>query len=186
VSTSVETRAEAGQTLPNGTWNVDPVHSHTGFAVEYVVGTFRGSFSPIEGKLEVTDDGQAILSGSAPVAGVKVQDENLAAHLQSPEFFDLERTPKITFRSTAIERAGEQLAIRGDLTIKGVVLPIEATGTITEPTEDAHGGVRFGLELVTTIDRTKFGIEWNDDLPNGKPALADEVQLSAELILVRA
>src|SRR5437763_4862611 len=90
MSAAVETR----QTLPVGTWNLDPVHSQVGFAVEYVIGTFRGSFSPVTAKLEVGEDGAAALTGSAPVNGVKVQDENMQAHLQSPEFFDAERTPQ--------------------------------------------------------------------------------------------
>jgi polyisoprenoid-binding protein YceI len=169
-----------------GTWNVDPVHSHVGFEVQFVVGPFRGSFSPVEAKLEVGEDGAATLTGLAPVAGVRVQDENLAAHLQSPEFFDLERTPEITFRSSEIERSGDEIAVKGDLTIKGVTQPVKAKGTITDPAEDAHGGVRFGLRLETTVDRTKFGIDWNNPLPSGESALANEVRLTAELYLVKA
>src|SRR5919206_1754476 len=115
-----ETRA-----LPAGTWNVDPVHSTVGFAVNYIVGTFHGSFSPVDAKLEVTEDGQR-LTGSAPVSGVKVQDENLAAHLQSPDFLDAERAPEITFESTAVRRDGERVEVEGDLTIKGVTLPVKA------------------------------------------------------------
>src|SRR5690242_12313633 len=87
---------ETTTALPVGAWNVDPVHSQVGFAVEYVVGTFRGSFSPVDAKLDVAEDGAATLSGKAPVSGVKVQDENLEAHLQSPDFFDAERAPEIT------------------------------------------------------------------------------------------
>jgi polyisoprenoid-binding protein YceI len=181
MSTILETR----QAIPTGTWNIDPVHSHVGFEVEYVVGTFRGSFSPVDAKLEVAD-GTGTLTGSAPVAGVKVQDQNLTAHLQSPEFFDIERTPEVTFVSTEIERSGDEITIKGDLTIKGVTAPVEGKGTITDPAEDAHGGVRFGLKLETTVDRTKFGLNWNTPLPSGEPALANEVTLTAELYLVRA
>jgi polyisoprenoid-binding protein YceI len=182
VSTITETR----QSLPAGTWNVDPVHSQIGFAVEYVVGTFRGSFSPVAATLEVGDDGAAHLTGSAPVTGVKVQDENLSAHLQSPEFFDAERTPDITFNSTSVRRSGDEIAIAGDLTIKGTTHPIEARGTITDPADDPYGGVRLGLKLETTVDRTEYGLNWNNPLPNGKPSLANDVQLTAELYLVKA
>jgi polyisoprenoid-binding protein YceI len=182
VSTITQTR----ESLPVGTWNVDAVHSQIGFAVDYVVGTFRGSFSPLEARLEVGEDGTAVLTGSAPVTGVKVQDENLSAHLQSPEFFDAERTPDISFSSTAVRRSGEQIAIAGDLTIKGATRPIEAQGTITDPADDPYGGVRFGLKLETTIDRTQFGLNWNNPLPNGEPSLANDVTLTAELYLVKA
>jgi polyisoprenoid-binding protein YceI len=183
MSTILDTR-EAQKALPAGTWKVDPIHSHVGFAVEYVVGSFRGSFSPIDAQLEVGEDG-AVLTGSVPVDGIRVQDENLTAHLQSPEFFDLERTPQITFRSSEIARSGDEVAIKGDLTIRGVAQPVEARGTITDPTEDAHGQVRFGLRLETVVDRTGFGLNWNNPLPSGEPALANEVALTAELALVK-
>src|SRR5438128_4682717 len=107
------TITQTEQALPTGTWNVDPVHSQVGFAVDYVVGTFRGSFSPLEAQLDVAEDGSAILIGSVPVTGVRVQDENLSAHLQSPEFFDAERTPEIKFTSTEVRRTGDEISIAG-------------------------------------------------------------------------
>jgi polyisoprenoid-binding protein YceI len=181
MSTAVET-----QTLPTGTWNLDPIHSQVGFAVEYVIGTFRGTFSPVDAKLDVSEDGSARLTGSAPVNGVNVQDENLSAHLQAPDFFDAERTPQITFESNRIERSGDELTVEGDLTIRGVTLPVEAKGKLTDPADDPYGGVRFGIHLDATIDRTKFGLNWNNPLPNGKPSLANPVTLTADLVLVRA
>src|SRR4051794_26881783 len=111
------------QSLPVGTWALDPVHSQVGFSVDYHVGTFRGSFSPVNATLEVNEDG-ARLSGSAPVSGVKVQDENLTAHLLSPEFFDAERAPEITFASTQISQSGDWIELTGELTIRGTTLPV--------------------------------------------------------------
>ena len=180
------TITQTEQALPVGTWNVDPVHSQVGFAVEYIVGTFRGSFSPVDAKLVVSEDGSAILTGNAPVSGITVQDENLTTHLQSPEFFDIERTPEITFTSNEIRRSGSEIAIDGELTISGTSQPVRLKGTIGEPTDDPYGGVRFGLKLETTIDRTQFGLNWNNPLPNGEPSLANDVTLSAELYLVKA
>jgi polyisoprenoid-binding protein YceI len=172
-------------TLPTGTWNVDPVHSQVGFAVEYIIGTFRGSFSPVEGKLTVRADGAAELAGSTSAASVKVQDENLGTHLLSPEFFDAERTPVVTFSATDVERDGDDVTVNGELTIKGIAKPVTLTGTIADPVEDAYGNDRVGLTLETTVDRTDFGLNWNVPLPNGKPALANDVKLTAELYLVR-
>jgi polyisoprenoid-binding protein YceI len=172
-------------TLPEGTWNVDPVHSTVGFAVDYMVGTFTGTFSPVEARVEVTEDGQR-LTGTAPVSGVRVQDENLTAHLQSPDFFDAERAPEITFASREIRRDGEGIEIDGDLTIKNRTLPVRATGTVTEPADDPFGGVRYALRLEAEVDRTEYGITWNNPLPNGKPSLANRVRISAELYLVKA
>jgi polyisoprenoid-binding protein YceI len=171
--------------LPTGTWNVDPVHSQVGFAVDYLVGTFRGSFSPVAGTLAVAEDGAAELSGSAQVAGIKVQDENLSTHLLSPDFFDAERTPELSFSATDIRRSGDDVTVNGELTIRGATNPVELTGTISDPIEDAYGNDRIGLTLETTVDRTRFGLNWNLPLPNGKPALANDVTVTAELFLVR-
>jgi polyisoprenoid-binding protein YceI len=171
--------------LPAGTWNLDPVHSTVGFAVDYMVGTFTGTFAPVDARAEVSEDGQR-LTGSAPVAGVRVQDENLTAHLQSPDFFDAERAPEIAFESRAIRRDGDAVEIDGDLTIKNRTLPVKATGTVTEPADDPFGGVRYALRLAAEVDRTEYGMTWNNPLPNGKPSLANRVKINAELYLVKA
>ena len=171
--------------LPAGTWTVDSVHSQVGFAVGYHVGTFRGSFTPVDAKLEVGDDGAAKLSGSVAVSGVRVQDENLAAHLQSPDFFDAERAPEITFVSSAVRPAGDQLEIEGELTIRGTTVPVTARGRVGEQ-QEYMGRPYFGLELEAAIDRTRFGLNWNNPLPSGEQALANDVTITAELFLTRA
>jgi len=172
--------------LPTGTWSVDPVHSQVGFALDYMGGTFRGSFSPVAGTLEVAEDGAATITGAAQVAGINVQDENLAAHLLSPEFFDAERTPELHFSADGIRRSGAEVAVDGDLIIKGITRPVELTGTIGDPIEDAYGKDRVALTLQTTIDRTEFGLNWNLQLPSGEPALSNDVTITAELYLVKA
>jgi polyisoprenoid-binding protein YceI len=172
--------------LPTGTWSVDPVHSQVGFAVDYLVGTFRGSFSPVEGTLAVAEDGATELKGSAQASSIKVQDENLGTHLLSPDFFDAERAPEIRFSATDVRRSGDDVVVRGELTIKGTTRPVELTGTTNAPIQDAYGNDRIGLTLETTIDRTQFGLNWNLPLPNGEPALANDVTLTAELFLVKA
>ena len=174
------------QSLPTGTWQLDPVHSSIGFEIEYIVGVFRGQFRDVDASFSVGDDGAVALRGSARVASVDVKDENLAAHLQSPEFFDAELHPQLHFRSTDVERAGNELAVRGELTIKGITQPVELTGTIADPVTDAFGRERIGLTLSTTVDRTSFGLDWNVPLPTGKPALANEVTLVAELYFVKS
>jgi polyisoprenoid-binding protein YceI len=168
------------QTLPTGTWNADPVHSEIGFAVDYMAGTFRGTFSTFSARLA---DGR--LEGSADVASVQVKDPNLEAHLQSPEFFDTERHPQLRFSSDGISRSGDEVTVSGELTIKGHTEPVELRGAIGEPAGDPYGGERFGLRLQTTVDRTRFGLNWNAPLPSGEPALANDVTLTAELQLVK-
>jgi polyisoprenoid-binding protein YceI len=172
--------------LPIGTWNVDPVHSQVGFAVDYMVGTFRGSFSPVEATLAVDEEGAVELKGSAHASSIKVQDSNLSTHLLSPDFFDAERTPAIGFSATDVRRSGDEVTVRGELTIKGITRPVTLTGTISDSVEDAYGNDRIGLTLGTRVDRTAFGLNWNLPLPNGRPALANDVTLTAELYLVKA
>ena len=167
--------------LQTGTWKADAAHSRVEFAVDYMTGTFRGSFSPFEATLE---DG--VLRGAAKVADVKVQDENLAGHLQSPDFFDAERTPAISFASTEIALDGPSAIVKGELTIRGATHPVELSGTISEPITDPYGQERVGVRLAGSVDRTAFGINWNNPLPSGQPALANDVRLSAELYLVKA
>ncbi len=78
------------------------------------------------------------------------------------------------------------MTIDGELTIKGHTEPVELTGTITDPIEDPYGRTRIGLTIATTVDRTTFGLDWNVPLPNGEPALANDVTLTAELYLAKA
>jgi polyisoprenoid-binding protein YceI len=163
-----------------GTWALDPVHSTIGFELPYLAGIFRGQFRAVDAKLTADS-----LSGSAQVASIDVKDENLVAHLQSPEFFDAERHPELTFASNSIERTGEDLTIRGDITIRGTTKPVELTGTLAGPFTDGFGRERVNVKLETTVDRTDFGLNWNMPLPNGEPALQHEVKIVAELFFVR-
>jgi polyisoprenoid-binding protein YceI len=166
------------QVVPTGTWSIDKVHSTIGFAIDYMAGTFQGSFGDVDAELS---DGA--LRGKARVASIQVNDPNLAAHLQGPEFFDAERHPELAFESKEVRRDGDKLTIDGEITIKGHTEPVEITGVISEPINDPYGGERFGLKLETKVDRTKFGVNWNNPLPSGEPALADEVTLIAEVQL---
>jgi len=176
---------EAGtRTLPTGSWAIDPVHSSVDFEVDYLGGAFRGQFSDVEARLAV-DESTFSLEGSAAVASVEVKDENLEAHLQSPDFFDAERYPRLGFEASEIVRSDDGVKIPGKITIKGVTQPVELTGRISEPITDYAGRERIGLRVETTVDRTTFGVNWNNPLPNGKPALSDQVKLTADLYFVR-
>ncbi len=172
---------DTAQALQTGTWTADPVHSHVGFSIDYMAGTFSGEFSRFEVQLA---DGR--LEGSADVASVQVKDPSLEAHLQGPEFFDAERHGKLTFAASEVTRSGNELTISGDITIKGHTEPVQIGGTISDPITDPYGNERFGLKLTTTLDRTKFGLNWNAELPTGQPALSNDVEVSADLQLVRA
>jgi polyisoprenoid-binding protein YceI len=176
---------ETTEALPTGTWGLDAVHSRLAFAVDYLVGTFRGTFSPFAATLVVDDEGSATLAGSAEVTGIKVEEPNLVGHLLAPDFFDAERTPELRFTSTDVHVADGAARVRGGLTLRGVTREVELTGTASGPLTDPYGRERLGLRLATVVDRTQFGLEWNTPLPNGRKALADEVTLEAELFFVK-
>jgi polyisoprenoid-binding protein YceI len=168
------------QALPTGTWSADTIHSTVGFAVPYMAGTFQGTFSDYEAGLS---DG--VLRGTARVASVQVRDPNLEAHLQTPDFFDAERFPELSFEAREISRSGDDLTIAGELILKGHAEPVEIKGHVNDPAADPYGGERFGLQLETTVDRTEFGLNWNNPLPSGEPALANDVTIIVDLQLVK-
>jgi polyisoprenoid-binding protein YceI len=168
-----------------GTWHLDTVHSKVAFAVDYMAGTFHGTFAPFDATLEVGEDGSAALAGKAAVENVQVQDDNLAGHLQTPDFFDAEQAPEITFTSTSLTFDGPDVKVAGELTVRGVTRPVELTGSLGGPLVDPYGRERINLKLETAVDRTAFGIDWNAPLPTGEPALSNHVELTAELALVK-
>jgi polyisoprenoid-binding protein YceI len=159
-----------------GQWKFNAVHSSADFSVKYLVAKFRGRFEELDAHL--TD---GVLTGSVKVASVNVKDPNLIGHLQSPDFFDAEQHPEISFTSKILEIDGDTLTLDGELTLKGATNPVHAIGTVNGPTEDFMGNTRLGFTLETTINRTDFGLNWNADLPKGGKALSDEVTLIVEL-----
>ena len=174
---STSTLAPAGTT-----WAADPVHSNVAFEVEYAgVSTFRGSFRDFDATLE-----GSTLAGSARVASVDVKDEQLSGHLQSPDFFDAERHPEISFRAERLSLDNGILTGAGELTIKGVTKPVELKGRLASaPSVDPFGRERLGLTLETAIDRNAFGVAWNAPNQSGGNYLGDEVTLKADLTFVR-
>ncbi len=164
-----------------GTWNFSPVHSSAKFTVKYLVASFSGTFSDVDATYA---DGK--LSGSVKVASIVVKDENLAAHLQAPDFFDAEQFPTISFSSDTLTFDGDDVTLEGELTLKGVTKPVRATGTVQGPTEDFMGNTRLGFTRDATIDRTASGVTWTADLPKGGQALGNDVTLSVELEFIKA
>jgi polyisoprenoid-binding protein YceI len=165
-----------------GTYTLDKIHSTAGFAVKHmVVSTFRGRFEDFDATLT---DGR--FEGTVRVDSIELKDENLTAHVKSPDFFDSARFPEIRFVSTGFDRSGDDVVLRGELTIKDQTHPVEARGTISGPHEDIAGNEKIGLSLETVVDRTQFGLNWNAPLPRGGFALANDVKLTVDLELARA
>ncbi len=173
-------------TIATGTWKIDPIHSHVGFAVKHmVVSTFRGQFDSYDGALTADEDGAPRLEGHVDVDSIAVKDENLAGHLKSPDFFDSANHPQINFRSSAVNVVGEELEVEGELTIKGNTHRVSARGSVSGPHVDIAGNDKLGVELEAVIDRREYGLEWNAPLPKGGFALDNDVKLTVSLELVR-
>jgi polyisoprenoid-binding protein YceI len=110
--------------IPTGTYSVDPSHSSVGFEVRHMgIATVRGAFRRFEGTIDATGDAP-VLHGTVEVASIDTGDENRDAHLSSPEFFDVQQHPTISFRTSAIEPTdGGGLRLAGEITIKGITKP---------------------------------------------------------------
>ncbi|HET7353438.1 MAG TPA: YceI family protein [Gaiellaceae bacterium] len=170
MSTTLTTASKAA---PTGNWSADPVHSNVSFEIAYAgTNTFRGGFHEYSAGLT-----NGVLEGSAKVASVDVKDEQLNGHLQTPDFFDAERFPEITFRTSDLEH--------GELTIKGVTRPVAITASVSEPNVDPFGRERIGITLEATVDRTEYGVNWNAPNQGGGNYLGDDVTIKADLALVR-
>jgi polyisoprenoid-binding protein YceI len=174
-------------TIPTGTYSVDPSHSSVGFEVKHMgIATVHGQFRTFEGAINATGDA-LVLQGTVDVASVDTRDEQRDAHLTSPEFFDAERTPEISFHSTAAELADSgAIKLNGEITIKGITKPIELTGTVAENGEDPWGNHRIGVEVAGKVDRRDFELTWNQTLPNGNILVSNAVKLVVSISAVKA
>jgi polyisoprenoid-binding protein YceI len=169
-----------------GTFHAQPVPSSFAFAVRHSgVFWYRGSLSDVTATLY--GDGEAVvLEGCARVDSISVVEPAvLREHLLGPEFFDAERHPEMTFRSTAVRLTDDGRAeVDGDLTIRGITRPVTAVGQHAAPRAASFGEVA-GLELYATIDRREFGFDWQMELPGGGNAISWAVELAIDLLLVR-
>ena len=167
------------QQVPTGTFTIDAVHSTIGFGVKYNVGTYRTGFDQVDAQLV---DG--VLTGTAQVDSIKIDEPNFKAHVLAEDFFNAEATPTVTFRSTEIRPAADgSVEVDGELTIRGVTKPVTASGTYTSG-GDAFGNNRVGFQIEATVDRREFGLNWQNPLPNGSESLAWDVTLTVDLQLV--
>lgn len=171
--------------VPTGTYAADPVHSTIDFAVVHNgVSTFRSGFRAYEAKL--AGGVEPRLTGAVEVDSVDISEEMLKGHLLSPEFFDAERFPRLSFVSTRFEVAEDgTLQVRGELEIRGRRHEIEVSGRFAELGADLAGSARVGLSLAAQVDRRSFGLDWQAELPSGGDVLDYEVEIAVELELVR-
>ena len=170
--------------IPAGTWSIDPSWSSLEFEVRKLgLVTIKGRVPGFSGTISGGES--ATVEGVVDATSITTFDTDRDAHLQSPEFFDTQRFPELRFGSTSIETAGDELVVKGQLTIKDVTKPVELRGELSGPESDPWGNERIGLELETTVDRIAFGLEWNAPLPGGGFLLPNEVVLKANFAATR-
>lgn len=167
-------------------WAIDPAHSEVQFKVKHLmISTVTGSFKQFgaEAELEGDDLGNAHVSFWADTASIFTNDEKRDAHLRSPDFFDSEQFPKLTFTSTRIEGSGSNWKVTGDLTIKGVTKPVTLDVEWSGQAKDPWGNTKAGLNLSGKIDRKEWGLTWNAALETGGVLVSEEVRILCEVQL---
>jgi polyisoprenoid-binding protein YceI len=171
--------------IPAGTWSIDPVWSALEFEVKKVgLIPIKGRVPGFSGTIEGGE--KPSIEGTVDVSSITTFDETRDGHLQAPDFFDTQRYPELRFESTEVAIEGNEVSVKGDLTIKGTTNPVEFHGTFLGSAVDPVGNDRIALELSGTIDRTDYGLKWNAPLPTGGFMLPNEVVLKATFAAVRA
>ncbi len=170
-------------------WNIDPSHSAIHFSVRHmVVSKTRGRFTKWGGQIafDPADPAQGSVEVNIDPASLDTADAQRDAHLRSADFFDVEKFPAASFKSTGIEDlGGGQLRVRGNLTVHGVTRPVVLEALYEGNGKDPWGGERAGFSASTTIDRREFGLQWNKALETGGVLVGDKVELTLEVEAVK-
>jgi polyisoprenoid-binding protein YceI len=173
------------------TWNIDAAHSAAEFKVKHMmISSVRGRFTGIKGSLELdeADVTNSRVEASLDAASINTGDPQRDAHLRSADFFDVEKFPTLSFKSTRVARSGDgELAVTGDLTIHGVTRSVVfAVEGPSSPVKDPYGNIRVGLAATTKINRKDFGLIWNAALETGGILVGEEVTISLDVQFVKS
>ena len=178
--------ASAPQAAP-AVWTIDNTHSSVGFQIRHFVSRVRGSFRDVKGTITADDASwqDAVVDVEIATASISTANDRRDAHLRSPDFFAADSFPTIRFRSTRIERNGNDAKIHGNLTMRGVTKPVVLEGTFTGMMKSAQGD-RIGFEASTTVNRIDYGVKWNRAAEGGGAMLGDDVKVEINIEAVRA
>lgn len=172
------------------TWNIDPVHSNAQFKVKHMmISNVKGEFSGIKGTLhfDADDVTRSNVDATIDASTISTRDPQRDAHLKSADFFDVEKFPTLSFKSTRVSKTGNgELEVAGDLSIHGVsrnvVFQVEGP---TAPMKDPWGNTRVGLSATTRINRKDFGLTWNAALETGGILVGDEVTITLDIQFIK-
>ncbi|HEX4029687.1 MAG TPA: YceI family protein [Terracidiphilus sp.] len=173
------------------TWKIDPAHSAAEFKVRHMmISNVKGTLTGISGTLteHATDASLSSVEASIDVTTLSTCDAQRDGHLKSADFFDAEKYPALTFKSTGVTRKGEgEYAVTGDLTVHGVTKPVTfAVEGPSAPGKDPWGNTRIGLSATTKINRKDFGLAWNSALETGGVLVGEEVTITLDVQFIKA
>jgi len=167
------------------TWTLDPTHSIAEFSVKHlVVTTVKGRFRDVEATLYIDEENIAnsSVTASIDVASVDTNQPDRDAHLRSDDFFNSEEYPKITFRSTRVEKTkDDNYLVHGDLTIRDVTRPVALDAEFEGEIVDPWGNRRAAFTATTQISRKEFNVRWNQALETGGAVVSDNVKITLHL-----
>lgn len=171
------------ETIPTGTWTVDPAHSSVSFSVKHLmVSKVRGVFGKLNGTAKVEPGGVVNITATVDATSIDTKAPDRDAHLRGEDFFDTKNHPELTFVSTTVEpgKTDDTVLLHGNLTIRGVTKPVVFTVEIGGVAKDPYGNVKGAAEATTTISRSEFGLTWNTALESGGVLVGDEVKIVIE------
>jgi polyisoprenoid-binding protein YceI len=172
------------------TWNIDATHSAVEFKVKHLmIANVKGHFNKVSGTLTLDDANLANSSveGTIEIASIDTRDAQRDGHLKSADFFDVEKFPTMSFKSTSVSAGAGEGSVTGDLTIRDVTRPVTfAVEGPTPETKDPWGNLRVGATATAKISRKEFGLVWNGVLEGGGIMIGDEVTITMEIEFVKA
>jgi polyisoprenoid-binding protein YceI len=172
-----------------GTWTIDPAHSLAEFKAKYMmIVNVKGRFDELEGTVELKEPiEESTIDVTFKTASISTNDERRDGHLRSPDFFDVETHPVMTFRGTGIERTSDTAGkIFGDLTIRGIARQVELDVEFNDWTpKDLWGKQRLSFSGSTRINRGDWDLQWNQALETGGVLVSDKIDIELEVSLVR-
>ena len=175
--------------IPGGDYKVDPMHSIIGFAIRHLeINWVEGRFKDFSGTIhyDESDITKSTVEFTAKIESIDTGVEPRDKHLRTADFFEAEKYPEMTFKSTRVERKGKQGGVLyGDFTLKGVTKQVSLPFTITGAIKDGQGNTRFGVSAKTTINRRDYGITWGKPLDGGGLDVGNEVTINLQLEAVK-
>jgi polyisoprenoid-binding protein YceI len=190
MTTASATATPSSATTTSSIWNIDPAHSAAEFKVRHMmISNVSGKFSGLSGilNLDEADYTRSTVEVSIPAVSVKTADEKLDAHLKNEDFFNIEKFPTLTFKSTTIRSTGgRNYEVEGDLTILGVTKSVTLNvNDVSAPSKDPWGNQRIGLSGSTKVNRKDFGLVWNTALELGGVLVGDEVTIALDVQFIK-